>query len=260
MKFLHNKFFILAIFAVFAFLLIGIYFCGAQVGVSISESKQTVIGAILMLLATFIAVSLPLYANSETGRQRKNEELRTSYISIARYVGEELVDNVVRIEDLKSNNEKTIKELDEKFSKATEEEKAHQLVGIWKAVADDLLIGLEDINHRSLIMSGILTKVPDNEMNSEIKNAYSKIANLKQRLRRLSIFFGMILTPPPNFPPQVITELLKTKVPESIKTSSEDMDIFLECARAAIKQINETIRPYGKEVRIVTYRPKEKND
>ena len=209
-----------------------------------------------MLLATFIAISLPLYASTEAERQRKNEELRISYISIARYVGEELVDNVVRIENLKSNNEKTIKELDKTFSKATEEEKAQRLVGIWKAVADDLLIGLEDTNHRLLIMSGILTKVPDNEMNSEIKNAYSKMANLKQGLRRLSIFFGMILAPPPNFPPQVITEMLKTKVPDSIKTSKEDIDIFLKCARKAVKQINKTIKPYGKRVSIVTYYPK----
>lgn len=259
MKFLHNKFFILTILVIFTLSLIGIYFYGSQVGVSITESKQIVIEAILMLLATFLAISLPLYADTEAERQWKNEELKNSYISIARYVGEELSDNVVRIEDLKSNNQKTIEELNKKFSKASEEGKAHQLVGIWKAVADDLLIGLEDINHRSLIMSGILTKVPDNKMNSEIKNAYSKMANLKQRLRRLSTFFGMILTPPPNFPPQVIAELLKTKVPDSIKTSEEDIDIFLECAKTAIKQINKTIKPYGKEVKIVTYYPKKKH-
>lgn len=260
MKFLRNKFFILATFAVFALLLIEIYFCGTQIGVSVSESRQIVIEAILMLLATFLAVSLPLYADTEAKRQRKNEELRNSYISIARYLGEELANNIVRVEDIKSNNEKTIKELDQKFPNATEEEKALRLVAIWKAAADDLLIGLEDINHRSLIMSGILTKVPDNEMNSEIKNSYSKMINLKQTLRRLSIFFGMILTPPSNFPPQIITELLTTKVPDSIKTSKEDLDIFLECAKVAIEQINKTIKPYGKEIKIITYHPKKKHD
>ena len=94
-------------------------------------------------------------------------------------------------------------------------------------------------------------------MNSDIKNAYSKMANLKQRLRRLSIFFDMILTPPPNFPPQLVTEVLKTKVPESIKTVKEDIDIFFGSARVAIKQINKTIKPYGKKVKIVTYYPKK---
>lgn len=243
--------------ALFVVALIWIYFCGYTVGITQDEIPLIITNAILMLLATFIGISLPLYANTEAERQRKNDELRTSYISIARYVGEELADNIIAIEDLISNNEKTIKELDEKFSQATEEQKAQQLVGIWKAVADDLLIGLEDINHKSLIMSGILTKFPDNEMNSEIKNAYSKMANLKQRLRRLSIFFGMILTPPPNFPPQVVAEVLKTKVPESIKTVKEDIDIFLESVLVAIKQINKTIKPYGKKVKIVTYYPKK---
>lgn len=238
--------------------LIWIFFFSNTFGIPQSEAPLIVINAALMLLATFIAISLPLYAYTEAERQKKDEELKAVYISIARYVGEELADNIVRIEDLMSNNRVTFEELDKKFSKATEEDKTHQSVGIWKAVADDLLIGLEDINHRSLIMSGILTKVPDNEMNSEIKNAYSKMANLKQRLRRLSTFFGMILTPPPNFPPQVIADVLKTKVPNSIKTSQEDINIFLECSRTAIKQINKTIKPYGKEVKIVTYRSKEK--
>lgn len=234
-----------------------IYFCGNSFGIPQNEIPLTVINAVLMLLATFIAISFPLYANTESEREKKNEELKASYISIARYVGEELADNIVRIEDLMSNNKITFEELDKKFANASEEDKAHQQVGIWKAVAEDLLIGLEDINHRSLIMSGILAKVPDNEMNSEIKNAYSKMANLKQRLRRLSIFFGMILTPPPNFPPQVVSDVLKTKVPVSIKTSQEDIDIFLECAKEAIKRINEMIKPYGKEVKIVAYQPKE---
>jgi ribosomal protein S20 len=67
----------------------------------------------------------------------------------------------------------------------------------------------------------------------------------------------MILTPPPNFPPQLINEALKSKVPESIKTVKEDIDIFLDSAREAIKQINKTIKPYGKKVEIIPYNPKD---
>lgn len=260
MNIVQNKFFILLILILFIGALVWVYLCGYTFGVQQSERSLLVVNALLMLLATFIAISLPLYASTESERKKKKEELKASYISIARYVGEELADNIVRIEDLMSNNKITFEELDKKFDKATEEDKAHQSVGIWKAVADDLLMGLEDINHRSLIMSGILTRVPDNEMNSEIKNAYSKMANLKQRLRRMSIYFGMILTPPPNFPTQVIAEVLKTKVPESIKTSQEDIDIFLDSSKEAIKQINEMIKPYGKEVKIVAYSPKKKHE
>lgn len=260
MKILQNKIVILTMLILFIGALIWLYFCGNAFGIPQNEIPLTITNAILMLLATFIAISLPLFANSEAERQNKNDELKANYISIARYVGEELADNIVRIEDLMSNNKITFEELDKKFAKATEEDKAHQSVGIWKAVADDLLIGLEDINHRSLIMSGILTRVPDNEMNSEIKNAYSKMANLKQTLRRLSIFFGIILAPPPNFPPQVVSDVLKTKVPVSIKTSQEDIDIFLECAKEAIKRINKMIKPYGKEVKIVEYQPKAKSN
>ncbi len=257
MKLLQNKFFILLMIILFIVALVWLYYCGYKLGISQNEAPSIIVNAVLMLLATFIAISLPLYASSQIEKQKENEDLKASYISIARYVGEELADNVVRIEDLRFNNKKTLKELDKKFSQATEEQKAHQLVGIWKAVADDLLITLEDINYRSLVMSGILTKVPDNKMNSDIKNAYSKMANLKQRLRRMSVFFGMILTPPPNFPPQVVADVLKNKVPESIKTVDEDIDIFLGSARGAIKQINKTIKPYGKEVKIVTYEPKK---
>lgn len=257
MKIIQNKIVILIMLVLFIGALIGIFFYGNYLGIPPNEISLTITSAILMLLATFIAISLPLYANTEAERQKKNEEIKASYISIARYVGEELVDNIVRIEDLMSNNKITFEELDKKFADASEEDKAHQQVGIWKAVAEDLLIGLEDINHRSLIMSGILTKVPDNEMNSEIKNAYSKMTNLKQRLRRLSIFFGMILTPPPNFPSQVITDVLKTKVPALIKSSQEDIDIFLESAKDAINRINKMIKPYRREVKIVAYQPKK---
>lgn len=260
MRVFQSKFFIFTVSEFFIGILILIYFCGSNFGISKSDVPLAIINAILMLLATFIAISLPLYANTESERQKKNEKLKASYISIARYVGEELADNIVRIEDVMSNNNITFDELDKKFANASKEDKAHQQVGIWKAIAEDLLIGLEDINHRSLIMSGILTKVPDNEMNSEIKKAYSKMANLKQRLRRLSIFFGMILAPPPNFPPQVVSDVLKTKVPVSIKTSKEDIDIFLESSKEAIKRINEMIRSYGKEVKIVEYQPKTKSD
>lgn len=256
MKILQNKIVILIMLILFIGALIWIYLCGKTIGIPTNEIPLTIINAVLMLLVTFLAISLPLYANIESERQKKNEELKASYISIARYVGEELADNIVRIEDLMSNNKITFEELDKKFANASEKDKAHQQVGIWKAVAEDLLMGLEDINHRSLIMSGILTKVPDNEMNSEIKNAYSKMANLKQRLRRLSIFFSMILTPPPNFPPQVVSDVLKTKVPVSIKTSLDDIDIFLDSAREAIKRINGMIKPYRKEVKIVKYQPK----
>ena len=257
MKLLQNKFFILVILALFVGDLVWLYFCGYRLGIPQEGVLSRIIEAILMLLATFIAISLPLYASKQVEKQTKDEDLKSSYISIARYVGEKLADNIVRIEDLRANNEKTLNELDRKFTQLTEEQKAHQLVGIWKAVADDLLIGFEDINHKSLVMSGILTKVPDNKMNSDIKDAYSKMANLKQRLRRMSIFFGMILTPPPNFPPQVVSDVLKNKVPESIKSVNEDLDIFLGCARKAIKQINKIIKPYGKEVKIITYEPKK---
>ncbi|OGC51767.1 hypothetical protein A2982_00600 [candidate division WWE3 bacterium RIFCSPLOWO2_01_FULL_39_13] len=251
MKFLQNKFIILATISIFITVLVLLYFYGYKLGVVQEEASSIIVNAILMLLATFIGISLPLYANSENERQRKNEELKTSYISIARYVGEELADNIIQIEDLMSNNKKTIKELKDKLAQTTEEQGARQLLGVWKAFSDDLLIGLEDINHRALIMSGVLTKLPDNVVNSEIKLAYSKMANLKQRLRRISFFFGMILLPPPDFPKQVIMGMLKSKVPESIKSVTEDINIFIESARGAIKKINKIIEPYGKEIKIV---------
>ncbi len=260
MKTLQSKIIILIILVLFIGALICIYFYGNTLGIPQVDIPLTVTNAILMLLATFIAVSLPLYASTEAERQKKNEELKASYISIARYVGEELTDNIVRIEDLMSNNKITFEELNKKFSNIIERDKVYQQVGIWKAVAEDLLIGLEDTNHRSLIISGILTKVPDNEMNYKIKNAYSKMTNLKQRLKRLSVFFEMILTPPPNFPPQVISDVLKTKVPASIKTSQEDINIFLKNSKEAIKQINKMIKPYEKEVKIVDYQSKAKPD
>src|SRR3989338_7197854 len=107
MKFLQNKFIILATISIFITVLVLLYFYGYKLGVVQEEASSIIVNAILMLLATFIGISLPLYANSENERQRKNEELKTSYISIARYVGEELADNIIQIEDLMSNNKKT---------------------------------------------------------------------------------------------------------------------------------------------------------
>lgn len=258
MKLLQNKSFILTIFLVFIILLVSVYYYGCYFGISQSESFAIITNAILMLLATFIAISLPILVNIDSEQQKKSDEIKATYISIARYIGEELADNIVRVEHMKSVNDKTINELKEKLKAFTKEQKAQQLVGIWKGVADALFLTLEDTNHKSLIMSGILTKYPDIKINSEIKDAYSKMTNLKQTSRRLSIFFGMILSPPPDIPTHFITDLLNTKVPESIKSIETDIDYFLEYARVAIKEINIMIKPYKMKVRIVTYAPKKR--
>ena len=260
MKLLHNKNFILTIILIFIFLLVSVYYFGCHFGISQSESFSIIANAILMLLATFIAISLPILVNMETEQQENSDEIKATYISIARYIGEELADNIVRVEHMKSVNDKTISELSEKLKTFTREQKAQQLVGIWKGVADELVFTLEDTNHKSLIMSGILTKYPNIKINSEIKDAYSKMTNLKQTSRRISIFFGMILSPPPDIPTIFITDLLNTKVPESIEAIEADIDYFLESAKVTIKEINVTIKPHKMKVEIITYAHKKRKN
>ncbi|MFA4843410.1 MAG: hypothetical protein WC632_00470 [Candidatus Margulisiibacteriota bacterium] len=245
------------IFVIFVSILVWVFCYGVTIGVAQNEIPSLIVNALLMLLATFVGISLPLYATAKVERQKKEEALRSTYISIARYIGEELAGNISTLEELASNNDKTLKELGIKTGQAADNAMGYTAMGIWKVVAEDSLISLEDVKYKSLIMSGILTEVPDDEMNSAIGNSYSEMANLMRRLRRMSIFFDEILSPPPNFPPQRIEVMLKTKVPELIKCVEEDMSVFLKSAKVAIKQINKTIKPYGKEVKIATYCPEK---
>ena len=257
MKLIQDIRFILLILLVFILTLIGVFCYGVKFGIVQAEISLIIVNSWLMLIATFIAISLPLYATTEDERRRTSETLRSTYISIARYIGEELAENIIRLEEVVSNNDKTFKDLGIRTNQATDNTMIYPTMAIWKVAAEDLLIGLEDIKHKSLIMSGILAKVPDDKMNSEIENAYLEMANLMRRLRRMSIFFDEILSPPPNFPPQAIETMLKTKVPETIKLVKEDIDVFIGCSKAAIEQINKTIKPYGKEVKIATYCPQK---
>lgn len=252
MKYLSNRTFLVAI-PTFCFILaLPIIWCHYYIfGIEGVEARIIVINAVLMLFATFIAVSLSLYVDIERKKKDAAEELKVVYISTARYVGEELANNMIRVEDIVSHTEIALGNLKADFPSAGEEARVQQKVGAWQTTAEEVLVGLEDVNYRALIMSGTLAKIQDDPMSTTINDSYSKMLILKQQARRIGIFFSMIITPPSSIPSQVISEMLKTKVPESVEMFEKDINMFVKSAKTAIEKINETIRPYGKEVAIV---------
>ncbi|KKR27328.1 MAG: hypothetical protein UT60_C0053G0005 [candidate division CPR2 bacterium GW2011_GWD2_39_7] len=213
-----------------------------------------------MLLTTIIAVSLPLYSATKVDQERKEKETENTYISIARYVGEELVDNIIRIEDLLQNNKDTFKQINDKSQNSSELSRIKNSVSIWRLTSEELFICLDDVRHRDLIISGMLTKIPNDNMASAIKDAYSKMSNLRHRLRRMVAFFSGLNQEHPNNPKELIDHMQKTKAPKSIKSVEEEIDIFLKQARKAVEEINKVIKSYGQELKIITYSPeKEKS-
>lgn len=207
-----------------------------------------VINAVLMLFSTFIAVSLSLYLDTERKKREEANELKMVYISTARYVGQELANNIVRIEDILSNTEIALKKLEEDFPSIPEIAKIQQQAGAWQAVSEEIVVGLEDVNYRSLIMSGILTKISDYKIITLIDTAYSKMMLLKQQARRLSIFMSMVISLAERSNGEAITKVLK---PESIEILRGDISAFIVSARMAIEQVNLLVKPLNMEVTII---------
>lgn len=233
------------IFTLYILLLITVYVFGSD------GSMLLITESVLTLLVTMMAISLPLYWSRKKRAEKEVSELMNSYGLLAGYIGVELANNIIAIQDIQKSNSITFEQLESESTKS-EKEKMLIRVSIWEKAAEEMIYSLEDISHNSLIGSQAILTVSDNKvLLGAIKDAYTFMANLKSRLRRMKEFFNMIQFPPNGISHEVIDNILETRVPGSIRAVEKDIELLLDRAKKAINEINTTVEPYGEVVSIV---------
>lgn len=252
-KLFESKIFNIVLPITFLLLLISVSLYGYLLG--ITDIPTLIANSVLMLLATFIAVSLPLYAARRGEEERKAEEDKMVYIAVSTYVLNEILDNVIEIEDIVANTKKSEKEFPSEGM--PEIGKKMSSVGMWLAATEELVVSLEDKWHQCLVTSGLVAKVPDIELQNSIRFTYQKMDNLVKRLRRMMKFCNMALNIPPNTPKQLVDYQLDVKFPEGIKALEKDIEIFKKQAKKTTDMMNERLKVYKRKVGIVEYSEEE---
>lgn len=255
-KFFESRLFNSLLIIAFVISLWSVYKYSSWLG--INDAPSIIVSSVLMLLATLIAISLPIYAALQNDKKRIKEDTKMVYIAVSRYIGNEILDNLIQIEDVLATNKKSDQEIKNRHPEMPDEGKKVTNAAMWRAVGEELLASLEEKQHQSMIMSGLVAKIPDDEVGNGIRDTYQKMDNLKKRLRNFVIFSGMLLQPPPNLPPEVIQLQMDTKLPKAIKAVQLDIEIFQTTANNTVKAINRLLKPYGKKIEIVKYESKKK--
>jgi len=255
MKIFQSKYFNILLPLLFILLLFLLLAYGCLIG--IYDATTLAVNAVLMFLATLIAISLPLYANWKNEQKRKEDELQMVYVSVSRYVGNEILDNIIEIEDMLKSNEKTEAQMNSHEPAIPEQGKKIGSAAMWKAAAEELVASLEDKQHQSMVMSGLVAKIPDDKVGAGIRETYQKMDNLKKRLRRMTMFLDMLLNPPRDIPSPFLENQLNVTFPETIKAVKLDIKIFKEVAEKTTAEINVLLKKYGKELKIVWYEKEE---
>lgn len=248
-KIFESKIFNVLLPIVFILLLVLVFFYGYLIG--IIDTLTLIANSVLILLATLIAISLPLYAARKSEEERKVEEDKMVYMAVSTYVLNEILDNVIEIEGIIANTKKSEKE----FNSQGIPENAQKMasVGMWLAAAEELVLSLEDKWHQCLVTSGLVAKVPDDDVRNGIRLTYQKMDNLIKRLRRMMKFCEMTLNPPPNAPKQFLDYELNVKFPEGVNAIEKDVEIFIKQAKKMTDRMNEQLKAYKRKVGIVEY-------
>jgi hypothetical protein len=251
MKLFESKYFNLCLILSFILSLFVVSLFGCLLG--IAEIPNLIASSILMFISTLIAISLPLHAAYKNNEESKNTENKKVYITVSSYVGGEILDNVIEIQDVLINNKKTLDNMDAHTPPLSERQRKTVLASIWKAAADSLFESLEDKHHKSMVNSGLVGKIPDEPVAEGIRDTYQKMDNLKKRLKNMSKFLEMLLTPQGDVPESFISFQFDTKLQEAISAAELDIKIFNDSAEKTRIEINKVLKPYGKEIKIVTY-------
>ncbi len=246
-KILKNPFLYLTLLGIFIIVIYVLLLFGIYWSLDKNKPLEIFINSILLLISTFLAISIPLYANSENNILMMRDEESHAYRALALFVGEELIDNKILIEEMLKTHDNTFNKMNENLS-LTDKEKMMIEVHLWKASADDMRSNLLNDQYIGMINSGVLTKIPDGSIRREIKKSYTLITRIKSRCNRMSAFFQMIISPSNPVSADVISSMLKSKVPESISLLIEEMDTFIIQTNLAISEINKVIEPYGLKV------------
>lgn len=186
-------------------------------------------------------------------RDQRAKNTKMVIVSVSRYIGNEILDNIIEIEDIVTNSEKSEEQLKTQANISEAALKMAQ-VGIWSAAAEELVVSLEDKQHQGIVQSGLIAKVENNNVADGIRLSYQKMDNLIKRLRRFSKFCNMLLSPPENMPKELFDYQLNENFTGGIKAVELDIKIFKNEASRTIKEINKLLKPYGNELKIEEYR------
>jgi len=250
-KIFESKFFNIGLPIVFFISLWVVFKYGSSLG--ITDTHTFIANALVLLATTLIAIAIPIYASVINFQKQKKEEIKMVIVSVSRYVGNEIIDNVIATQDLMEHHKKTIKEL----PPIPESGKLGALAGLWAALVEELEVSLDDKWHQSMVNSGLVAKITDDELGDSIRDVYQKMENLKKQLRRMAKFCNITLNPQ-DIPRQIVEYQLNTKLLEGIKATERDTAIFLEYAEKTTDVINKFLEPYGKKLEAVTYADPEK--
>ena len=223
MKIFQSKYFNIVLPLLFILLLVYLYHYGSQL--EVKEIPTLIANAVVLLLSTLIAVSLPLYAAFKNDQDQKAENTKNVIRAVSLYVGNEILDNIIEIEDIIANNNKSLKQLEARTNFSVDAKKMAQ-VGMWSAATEELVVSLEDKQHQSLVQSGLTAKIESKDLADGIRITYQKMDNLIKRLRRISKFCNMLLSPPVGVTPEFMNHGLNVQFPEGIKAVEKDIEIF----------------------------------
>jgi len=237
----------------FLLLIVSLSLYGCLLG--ITDIPTLIANSVLMLLATLIAISLPLHAARKGEEERRAEEQKMVYMEVSNYVLNEILDDVVKIEGILG----TTKKFEEEFKTQGVPEKAQKMasVGMWLATTEELEVSLEDKWHQCMVTSGLVAKVPNDEVRIGIRLTYQKMDNILNRMRMMKKFCEKILNPSTNVPPQFKDYQLNVKFPEGVKAIEKDVEIFMKQANKTTTMMNKQLKAYKRKIGIVEYKEEE---
>lgn len=223
-----------------------------------SELAKMVINIIFSLWGAFIVLSLPLFAAFQGEQEQKAEESMMVLLAVARYIVGEILDNIIEIEDIEANNEKSFS----KLAGVDVEKRVAQRAeaGIWQIAARELSASLEDKHLMSMVQSGIMVKIENQNLADDIRMTYQKMDNLKKRLKRMSGFLAMLLSDKEHISPVFEDYNYNVKVPQGINAVKLDIKIFKDQARTTVDEINGLLAKYGKKMDIARYEEDRKEE
>lgn len=249
MPFLQNKYFNFLLPFIFLSLLVILYIYGSALG--ITDINTLIANAVLLLVSTLIAVSLPLYAAYINYREQKANDTKMVIVAVSRYIGNEILDNLVEIKDIMKNTKDSYEQFKSQASLSKKSEKMSQ-VGMWLAASEDLVVSLEDKQHQSIVQSGLVAKIENDKLGDGIRVTYQNMDNIIKRLRRFAIFCRMLLNPPEGTTAQFF-EFQLGQFDKGMEAIEKDIEIFNDEADKTVKEINVLLKPYGKEIKIVEH-------
>lgn len=237
--------------ASFLLLLVGAAAAGLflkKIGVSWEDIALALSASWIKLLIAVFAITVPLSQALARRRADEKEELRRVYMGAATFIGSELVTNLDFLRKVKESTEKDYPD----FENFSPEAKKQVKMGMIQAAASEVIQTLEERSYASMISSGALLKIPDEDLNNHIQLAYEDIKKCKTKLRQAAFLFKMVLNPPPG---EVIKEVakkqLEERVPEAIKMAEDEIDHTIKSIERCLETLNRVLEPYGKKFEIV---------